>query len=366
MNRLDAGELRSLIRAASAVVEAGDLKNVLTTAVTMARKTTGARFAALGVRNEHGTLEEFIHEGMNGDQAVKVGHLPMGHGLLGEVIEHPETIIVDDLRTHPSFVGFPHHHPGMSNFLGVPISAGEAVFGNFYLTDKPGGFGANDAIMVEALAAIVGAAVSAARLHQRIGRMALVEDRERIARDLHDAVIQELFAVGLGLQALQTTTTDERIVTRLDQAISGIDEAIDSLRGFIFDLRSVGVSVIDPETTVTRLVNRLVSNSRITPRVLVRRVDPAQADLFDDALQVVREAVSNTVRHSGATEVEVEVVGDERGITVTVSDNGCGFDPVTIRRGMGLANIRLRVDGREGSLELRSDAGTTMKARLLV
>lgn len=330
----------------------------------MAQETTGARYAALGVRNEHGTLQEFIHVGMDPVMAGHMTHLPIGRGLLGRLIEYPETIIVDDLTTHPESAGFPNHHPLMSNFLGVPITAGEAVFGNFYLTDKPDGFRQEDATMVEALAAIVGAAVSAAQLNERIRRVALVEDRERIARDLHDAVIQELFAVGLGLQALQATVPDERTVTRLDQAIAGIDQAIDALRGFIFDLRSVGASVIDPQHAVHRLVSRLVSNSQIAAEVTVAGVDPAQADLFDDALQVIREAVSNAVRHSGAQHLRVTVSGDDHGLTVVVTDDGRGFDPDTIHRGMGLGNISSRVRDRGGHVEIRSDAGTRIVAFL--
>ncbi len=361
---LDAEQLKTLVKAAAAVAGAVDLHEVLKTAVEMAQQTTGAKYAALGVRNQHGTLEEFIHAGMSPEMAEHVGSLPIGKGLLGRLITHPETIVVDDLRGHEDFAGFPAHHPIMENFLGVPITAGERVFGNFYLTDKKNGFTRSDETMVEALAAIVGSAVSAAQLNDRIRRMALVEDRERIARDLHDAVIQELFAVGLSLQAMMASITDERMIARVDQAVLGIDEAIDALRGFIFDLRSVGATVIDPDRTVRRLVLRLVANTQIEALIEVNGVNPAEADVFDDALQVIRESVSNAVRHAGAGTIQVIVEGRDDAIRVRVTDDGRGFDPETVSRGMGLDNLAERIRLRGGALDIHTGNGTAVEAVL--
>ncbi len=362
---LDTTQLRSLVESAAAVAGAVDLREVIRTAVAMAQTSTGAKYAALGVRNDHGTLEEFIHLGMPAGLAEKVGNLPIGKGLLGTLINHPKTIRVEHLPDHPDFVGFPEHHPPMESFLGVPIRAGDRVFGNFYLTDKAGGFEEADEVLVEALAAVVGSAVSAAKLNDRLRKMALVEDRERIARDLHDAVIQDLFAVGLGLQALMASIEDPAAGRRLDQAISGIDDAIDALRTFIFDLKSVGTSVVDPDTTVRRLVGRIISNTDLQTEILVTGVDPQQAEVFDDALQVLRECVSNAVRHAEATLVRVSVKGVAEGITVVVSDDGKGYDPSAIRRGLGLDNIRERINRRGGTLEIDSQSGTTVRAALL-
>lgn len=361
---LDAHQLRALLKTAAAVVEAVDLHQVLKTAVEMARQSTGAAYAALGVRNEHGTLGEFIHVGMKPELAEEVGRLPIGRGLLGRLLTEPQPLRVDDLAGHEDFAGFPPGHPQMENFLGVPIAAGPTIFGNFYLTDKPGGFTESDETMVEALAAVVGSAVSAAQLNLRIRRMALVEDRERIARDLHDAVIQELFAVGLGLQSLAATLEEGPVTERLEQAIGGIDDAIDALRGFIFDLRSVGVTVIDPERTVRRLVSRMVADRPVATEIEVVGVDPAQADVFDDALQVVRESVSNAVRHAGARRITVSVVGSVDGITVSVKDDGRGFDPLTVKRGMGLGNLTERVRLRGGDINIDSAGGTSVSAFL--
>ena len=125
----------------------------------------------------------------------------------------------------------------MTAFLGVPVRAGDHVFGNLYLTEKDGGFTEDDEQLVEALAAIAGSAVANVRLQQKLRRLAVVEDRERIARDLHDAIIQDLFAVGLVLQGLASRMEEARDRHDMEEAVERLDSAITELRRFIFDLK---------------------------------------------------------------------------------------------------------------------------------
>ncbi len=125
----------------------------------------------------------------------------------------------------------------METFLGVPVRVGDRVFGNLYLTEKAGGFTEEDEDLVEALAVIAGSAVANSRVQQRMRRLAVVEDRERIARDLHDAIIQDLFAVGLLLQGLALRLEDDRERREIEDAVTRLDDAITSLRKFIFDLK---------------------------------------------------------------------------------------------------------------------------------
>jgi len=143
----------------------------------------------------------------------------MGRGVLGTITRTGECILIDDIAEHPDSVGFPQHHPTMKSFLGVPVRAGDSVFGNLYLTDKPEPFTEVDKELVESLAVIAGSAVSTARLHERLRGLALVEDRERIARELHDSVIQEIFAVGLSLQvaASQAETKPGEVRSRIGE-----------------------------------------------------------------------------------------------------------------------------------------------------
>jgi len=125
-----------------------------------------------------------------------------------------------------------------SRFSGVPLRAGDSVFGNLYLTDKPGGFDESDVSLIEALAVIGGSAVSTARLRERLEAIAIVEDRDRIAGDLHDIIIQDLFAIGLGIQGLSDRVTEESISTVLDEAVDQLHQTVETLRMYIHELRS--------------------------------------------------------------------------------------------------------------------------------
>lgn len=356
----------ALVKAASAVVGRLDLQAVLENTVVLARDLTGARYAALGVIGSHGTLVDFLHVGVGEDQASSIGAPPSGKGVLGTLIHRAETIRVDDVHTHPDFAGYPHHHPEMTSFLGVPVRAGERIFGNLYLADKPGGFTEDDEVLVEALAAIAGGAVATARLHQRLTRLALVEDRERIARDLHDAVIQDLFAVGLELQGLSLTVDDPRVATKLADAVERLDEAIGSLRSFIFDLRSLANALLDPARTITDLVTRLVRPAGMTAEVSVADLGEVSPARFHDLLQMVREATSNAARHAGTDRVEVHVRREDDLLVAEVVDQGRGFDPETVERGMGLDNLweRAQEIGGEVRIDSRPGAGTRVTVRL--
>ncbi len=351
MQRISIERFTVLIQAAAAVAGQIELKSVLETTVEMAVETTGARYGAIGVIGDHGTLVDFIYTGMSAEEASAIGPPPIGKGVLGALIDNPAPIRLDRISDHPASSGFPDNHPPMGAFLGVPVRAGDQVFGNLYLAEKPGGFDEDDEQLVVALSAVAGGAVAAARLHDRLTRVALAEDRERIARDLHDSVIQDLFATGLGLQGLSMSIDDPKAAGRLDDAIDRIDNAISSLRSFIFDIRSFAATIADPERTIRRMVERLVADRSIEVSVDIGSVGTSSPDLLDDALGVIREAVSNAVRHSGATVLSVRVDTTDDGLAIVVRDNGCGFEPAQVERGMGLDNLHAR--GRPGRLNRR-------------
>jgi signal transduction histidine kinase len=357
MQRISIERFTVLIQAAAAVAGQIELRSVLKTTVEMAVETTGARYGAIGVIGDHGTLVDFIYTGMSPEDARAIGPPPIGKGVLGALIDHPEPIRLAQITDHPASSGFPDNHPPMGAFLGVPVRAGEQVFGNLYLTEKEGGFDDTDEQLVIALSAVAGGAVAAARLHDRLTRVALAEDRERIARDLHDSVIQDLFATGLGLQGLSMSIDDAQAVQRLDDAIERIDNAISSLRSFIFDIRSFAATIADPERTIRRMVERLVADRAIEVTVEIGTIGACAPELLDDALGVIREAVSNAVRHSAASTLTVRVDTTDHGLTIMVRDNGCGFEPTTVERGMGLDNLQARATTRAGSIRIESAVG---------
>ena len=366
MSVTDRRDLSELVRAAAAVAEQTDLDAVLRTTVTVAKQATGAEHVALGVIGAHGELSDFVYIGVDRETAEMIGSLPAGHGVLGSLIREPRTVRLDAISDHPASAGFPSHHPSMSNFLGTPIMVGERIFGNLYLTDKPEPFDEDDESLLEALAAIAGSAINAARLHERMTQVALVEDRERIARDIHDAVIQDLFAVGLDLQGLAFSIEDSELTDRLDRSVQRIDDAISSLRTFIFDLRSMSALHADPVKAIRRMAERLAGSRDVRVFVTAGDLGSPTATQLDNAMQIVREAVSNAIRHGTAKTVRIRLDRDGPGLVVTVVDDGSGFDPARARRGMGLDNMRERASRLGGGFSIDSapGSGTTLQVRL--
>jgi signal transduction histidine kinase len=359
--------LPELIEAAAAVVGAGDLEQVLRRLVAEARAATGARYAALGVIGEHGVLTKFLHEGFTSEQVARIGSLPTGKGVLGTLVRENRTIRLDSIAEHPDSFGFPPNHPPMGTFLGVPVAAGGRAFGNLYLTEKDGGFTDDDVMLVEALSRIAGSAVNTARLQERLRTIAVGEDRERIARDLHDSVIQDLFAVGLALQGIADRVTDGPAASTIDESVDRLDLVVEALRAYIFQLRTTGARR-QLDDRLQELVSRMGSAYPAAVTLEIGSVGLAAQELEDEVVKFVTEALSNALRHSGGADVEVIVDGDPDWWRISVSDNGVGFDPAAPSTGLGLANLSARAASLGGGAEVTSRAGkgTRVEVRLPV
>jgi signal transduction histidine kinase len=522
-------QLRALLEANRTIVGDLDLAAVLRRIVESAVDLVGATYGALGVVAEGGSLEEFVHVGMGEDAVATIGHLPEGRGLLGLVIEEQQVIRVDDLTTHTGSVGFPHGHPPMRAFLGVPVRVRDEAYGNLYLTRSGAEpFTDEDEELVQALAATAGVAIENARLFQearlrqewlaasseitrrvlagdegalrliarqvhalaaadlttvvvpvdtellvavaegrdapeiedaryaasgtlsehvvqtgrpvrlvdaadttsvdgraifltgqiRVGpvmvlpllgreevrgtlvvmrgphgrpftvadaemattfanhaslalelaearrdqqRVLLLEDRARIARDLHDHVIQQVFAAGLVVQATASRLRDASAVTALQEVVGNLDEAIKQIRVSIFQLQPPVPGGL--RAAVMDVVADVQPGLAIDPRVdLDGPLDSvATADLVTDVTAVVREALVNVARHASASTVVLSIHATTARLTVTVSDDGFGVGEPSRRS--GLDNMRERAESRNGSMviaEVPDLGGTTL------
>lgn len=360
--------LSPLIAEAASVEGESDLGRVLRTLVAEVMNATGAPYVALGVIGEHQVLSDFVYEGISDEQADLIGHLPSGRGVLGTVIRENRIIMLESIADHPDSVGFPANHPPMREFLGVPVSAGGETFGNLYLTDKRGGFTDDDVTVVQALGRIAGAAVQTARLQTRLRHMAVVEDRQRIARDLHDSVIQDLFAVGLGLQGLSARVTDDDISRLLNDSIDTLDTSVNRLRRYIFELRDVSQPSVGLDERLQNLVSRM--GSAYPAEVRLTLEDLAEmTDAGDEIVLIVTEALSNALRHSRAENVSVTLSRHAEEMVLRVEDDGIGFDPGDAERGgMGVVSMRTRARGLGGRLVIESepDEGTSVEVRFPV
>lgn len=520
--------LRLLLDAVVTIAGSLSLDGVLSRIVAIASRLVDAHYAALGVLGDASDkrLRTFIYHGISEDEAVEIGDLPRGHGLLGLLIDRPEPLRLHDIAEHPESYGFPPNHPPMHSFLGVPVRIRDQIFGNLYLTEKRDGtdFTADDEEIVIALAVAAGVAIDNARLyeeatrreawlrataeitallsettsdtdalqaiadrardvaesdvawivagsspedlrvraiagveatreelsalqvrnsvarrvvetgealfipdltqepvsvgglsawpligpailvplgssaslvrgalalgwapenadrHRAVGfelpssfarqaslafqvararedqqRLALLEDRDRIGRDLHDLVIQRLFAVGLGLQSTGRLSDRPEVSKRLDQAVDDIDATIKDIRRTIFAL-GAAENATDVQAEVTRLVDRAAATLKFRPELVfegpVRTL--VSADLVPDLLAVLGEALSNAGRHAFATSGSVRLTaGDE--IVLTVIDDGKGMPAGVVES--GLANIRQRAEQRGGSFVVESGEG---------
>ena len=349
--------LEALTSAVTTLLSATELETMLRRMVETACEATGARYAALGVIGEHKTLVEFVHTGIDQKTVEMIGHLPEGRGVLGTLIRDGNTIRLKRISDHPDSVGFPDNHPPMDSFLGVPVGTPDNVFGNLYLTEKEGGFDRDDELIVEALAAMAASAVETTRLRARLEQMAVIEDRQRIGRDLHDSIIQDLFGTGLQLQGLAASTTDEGARSGLDGAVERIDETIESLRAIVADLNKPQRVGVFAEILRSRL-SQLASPYEVSLTVSVTPSDLSlEPEVARLVLPLVSEAASNALRHSGSSVVDVHVeVAGER-LTVSVVDQGSGFDVSSVKKGMGLDNLRHRASLLGGDVEVRSVPG---------
>ncbi|WP_410539435.1 GAF domain-containing protein [Streptomyces sp. KL2] len=515
--------VHSLLEAVMSVGQELELSHALQRIVEAAVLLVDAEYGALGVIGEDGLLSQFIPVGIDAETVEAIGPLPSGHGLLGELIRHPEPLRIPELAEHRNSSGFPPNHPPMHSFLGVPIRVREEVFGNLYLTEKRGGleFDAEDEAVLSTLAVAAGVAIENARLYEQarnrerwmeanaeitagllsgvdehevlalvvdharhilaadlgvlalpledtgnlqvvlaegegseefrglvlpeegsfVGaalaageaitsadiagdprisagterwkgmgpavavpmgagdgvrgvlllarrerrapftetetaplasfsgqaavamelaerrraaeQVALLEDRDRIARDLHDLAIQRLFATGMTLQSAVRFVQHQEASERLLRAVDDLDETIKIIRSTIFGLRSHGDGQGRQQglrVRVARLVEEAVGNLGFTPALrmeglLDTDVPPAVAD---HVVAVLAEALSNVARHARAAVAEVSLVVAGGSLTATVADDGVGI-PEGGRRS-GLVNLAERAEKLGGEL----------------
>lgn len=234
----DAERLGHLVEAVLSVGTDLSLPDVLRRIVEAAVGLVDARYGALGVLDEDNhSLSEFINVGLSLQQSAEIGPLPQGHGILGLLIVEPRPIRLGELSKHADSYGFPPNHPPMGSFLGVPIRIRDRVFGNLYLTEKKSApeFSDEDEALAVALAQAAAIAIDNARLHERMRKLILDEDRQRIAADLHDTVIQRIFATGLMLEGLVRRLPPDAS-ERLEHAVTDLDETIRQIRTTIFAL----------------------------------------------------------------------------------------------------------------------------------
>lgn len=348
----------------TALLSGTDPHEVTTLVAQRAQQIADADLATVALVGEDGL--EFTVEAAHGEGAERLEGLrvPLDHSVAGPVFADGAALRLADGGRAAREANVPEQVP-IGPLLVVPMGLGSSARGVLSVVNAPGGpvFSEGTQRLLEAFAGQAAIALELAERRRDAERLTLLEDRDRIAKDLHDTVIQRLFATAMGLMAALKLVQRKEVAVRIQRAVDDLDDTIRQIRSSIFALQGPA----EEETLRSRLhalVDLATEQLGFAPSV---RLDGLLDTVVDDEigehlLAVVREALSNVARHAHATETAVNVtVGDD--VTVRVDDNGAGI--AEGGRRSGLRNLAERAEALNGSCttEPRPDGGTTLTWR---
>lgn len=373
-----------------------DLDAVLQQTVRSATTLVRARYGALGLYGADGLVNTFVHHGLDDETVARIGPLPTGRGMLGQVIVADGPIRLDDLSTDPRSCGFPEHHPPMRTFLGVPVARMGRRYGNLYVTEKEDGdsFDAADEALLMALASFTAGAIESAHLvasergralalareaeadERERGRrqllVAVIEaqeaERARVSRDLHDDIGQALTSVLLGIRLIdnsehQAVKGEAGPAGRLGEVRELVADALQRTRQLAFDLRPTVLDDVGLSPALDRLAADVSDRTGLAVDAVtdssVGRHEIA-SEVATVAYRVAQEALTNVVRHADATSASVAVTVSGNRLRLVVEDDGRGFDTVQNHgEHLGLAGMSERAELVGGTVRISSGSGGT-------
>ncbi|HVV23718.1 MAG TPA: GAF domain-containing sensor histidine kinase [Pseudonocardiaceae bacterium] len=375
MGGFDGTELHEVSAAVLAVTSRLSVRDVLRTIVTSARRLADARYAALGVPDDNGSFAEFLADGVSDEQWRAIGPVPRQHGLLGVMLRDPNPVRLDDIRDHPQFGWWPAAHPVLTDFLGMPIVDGDEILGELFLANKntPGGFTAADQELLRLLAAHAAIALVNARLYERSRELSIMAERNRIARELHDAVTQKLFSLRLSTDS--ATTLLERDPARAAAELATIRElatdAMGELRAIVVGLRPVDLAGDGLQVALRKQADLLDRVHDAAVRFRGRPVPGLSAAAQEAAYRIAQEALHNALRHGHPGQVTVTLSEEDGAAVLEITDDGGGFDADArpdgeAGRRLGLMSMRERAHAVGGRLTVTSRPGGGATVRLVV
>jgi signal transduction histidine kinase len=288
--------------------------------------------------------------------------------LAAEAIRSRLPLVTADLTGASGLSFAAPERPQLGPALFVPLATEERTFGTLVVARRRGaaGFSDDDLRSLELFAAQASVALEHGRIRAELQRLAVVEDRERIARELHDGIVQALFAVGLGLLSVEPLASDEPVRSRLREAVDSIDRVIADLRRYIFGLKPQAVGMETLGHAVATLAKEFEGRTGIlTVLETDPRLDHAAPVLTGEVIQVAREALSNVARHAGATSCRVSLRYEAPVAVLEIDDDGRGFDTAAVPgHGYGMTNLRERAGAVGGSMEITSQPGQGTTVRM--
>src|SRR5271169_6103555 len=346
------------------------VRDVLQVIVRSARSLVGARYAALGVPDDGDSFAEFVVDGISPAQQRAIGPLPRRHGMLGVLLTEGKPERLADIRDDPRFWGWPPAHPQMSHFLGVPVRDGDQVLGIICAANKISaaagrGFTERDEEILSLFAAHAAIALTNARLYERSRELSVMQERSRLARDLHDAVTQKLFSIRAHARAAAVLAGREpfdpdRVKAEIETVGTLGAEAHAELRAVIDGLAPPDLQAGGLAESLRRYAV-LAGRAHGIPVTFTAAELPALTPRTEAALyRVAQEALHNALQHSGAQTVCVRLARTARRVTLEVGDDGHGFTPEAPSGGVGLASMHERAAAAGGALTIKSGATGTL------
>jgi signal transduction histidine kinase len=369
-------ELLALHEAGLAIAAQFDPDAVLQTVVDEARDLAGARYGALLALDEAGGVGAFYTSGITAEQRAAMGEVPVRHGLVGVVFDEGKPLRVPDIARDPRAVGLPPGHPPMRALLAAPIEA-RATLGALFVAERNdgGAFTAEDEATLVRFATQAALAIENARLHARVRALAATEERERIAREMHDSLAQVLGYVNTKAQAVELLLRSghaEKAVGQLAQLSGAARDAYAEVREGILGLRASPAPGRPFADLLAEYLDRWREQSGITatlavdPEPFAPRLDPfAEVQL----LRIVQEALANVRKHAGAGSARVALAARDGWLEATIADDGAGIAQ-TPREGdqprFGLAIMRERAEAAGGQFAIESPptGGTVVRVRV--
>jgi signal transduction histidine kinase len=367
--------LRRVSAAVLAITRELSVGDVLQVIVRSARSLSGARYAAIGVPDDHGSFAEFVVDGISERQRKAIGPLPRQHGMLAVMLREGQPLRLADIRADPRFEGWPRAHPELTDILGMPIKDGDRVLGFIFAANKiaGGGFTGRDEELLGLFAAHAAIALTNARLYERARQLSVLEERARLARDLHDAVSQKLFSIRVKARAASVLAgrdpaggNPERAAAEMESVAALAGAAQAELRAVIDGLAPPDISASGLTESLRRYALLAGKAHGVRVRFAADDLPPLGADREAALYRVAQEALHNALRHSGAAEFRVTVRAAARRVTLEVADDGAGFVPERASGGLGLPSMRERAAGAGASLVIRSAPGSGTTVRLVM
>jgi signal transduction histidine kinase len=347
-------ESQSLRQITLALLQKLSLEEILEIVCREAQRLTRSLGSLVALLEDENTLKVMYHTGTH---TQLPGRFRVQDSLFGLAVRRGKPLVINNRHSRESEDGITYP----SSILAIPLIVQNKPLGVLGVVDKPGGFDNEDTRLISMFADQTAVVVEHARMSQRMQLMAVVEERERLSRELHDSVNQLLYGIALYAEAAQRQLSNNDIdsVREYLQNLKGsADQALHEMRLLIYELRP---QILEEKGLVTAIQTRLdsVEEKLGLEAAFKHRLNSLLDEKVEQALYgITQEALNNVIKHSNARHVNVYLVQSGQALVLRVEDDGVGFNPNKLTKGgMGLRTIRERAEALGAALEISSNRG---------